>query len=491
MLWVPNPGPQTKVVESEADHLFVGGSAGGGKSSLLCGLAIMYHKKSLILRRVEADTLGLEEELAAIIGNRDGYSSQKKLWRRPGGQMIEIGGCQYENDKQAYKGQPHDLIGFDEIADFSESQFRFITAWNRSTDLNQRCRVVCTGNPPTTPEGLWVLKYWAAWLDETHHNPAADGELRWYTTIGGVDVECEGPDPIEVGGEMVKPISRTFIRAKLEDNPDLAATNYGSVLAALPDELRPAYKDGKFNANLKDNPSQMIPTSWIKAAMARWTPDGGKDTPMSILSHDVAFGGGDKNVWARRHGYWYDKLIVEKLQGEVDPIVLAARDVAFLRDGAPIVVDMGGGYGAGVVSHFKQNVEGIKVFGHLGSNGSGARDRSGKFKFANKRAEVYWKFREALEPGLGSPVALPPDPELIADLSAVLWKLGSNGIVCEAKEVMTKRLGRSPDKGDAVVNAWSYGETGVSVAIRKAMLPAGGGPRVNLGYARSKTRRGR
>lgn len=486
--WVPNPGPQTSAVLTQADQLFYGGQAGGGKTDLICGLALTDHKQSLLLRRTDKDTLGLEERLAEIVGDRDGYNGQKKLWRRPNGRMIEIGGCQYEGDKQKYKGRPHDLIAFDEIADFTETQFRFIIGWNRSADKTQRCRVICSGNPPTTPEGLWVLKYWAPWLDDTHPNPAKDGELRWFTTIGGQDVECDGPDPVEVDGEMIQPLSRTFIRSELSDNPDLAATNYGSVLAALPEELRAAYKDGSFNVLQKDNAFQVIPTEWIKAAQARWSPEKPKGVGMTVLSHDVALGGGDANTYAPRYGHWYDEIISERLTGFVDPINLAAKTVSLMRDGCEVVVDMGGGYGSGVYSHLKNNVSGIVLHAHNGANSSSKRTRDGKLKFANKRAEVYWKFREALEPGLGEPVALPPDPELLADLSAPTWSLGSNGIQIEKKEDIKKRIGRSPDKGDSVVNGWSYGESSVSVRIRTHNNPHSR-PVVNLGHANMKRRR--
>lgn len=492
MMWVPQPGPQTMAVSTLADELFYGGQAGGGKTDLLIGLSLSKHKRSLLLRRTDSDTLGLEERMTEIIGDTDGYNSQKKVWKRPGDRIIKLGGVQYEDDKQKYKGRPNDLIGFDEIADFSETQFRFIKGWNRSADQSQRCRVVCCGNPPTNPEGLWVLQYWAAWLDENHPNPAKEGELRWYTTIGGKDVECFGPDAVEVDGELIQPRSRTFIRSKLSDNPDLAATGYNSVLAAMPEELRRAYKDGIFSAAQKDADFQTIPTAWIKAAQARWTPKPPDNMGMTILSHDVALGGGDSNAYSRRHGYWYDEVIKEKLAGYVDPVDLASRDITLMRDGCDVVIDMGGGYGSGVYSHLKGNVQGLTLHGHNGSNESKKRDRSGKLKFANKRAEVWWKFREALEPNLGEPVALPPDPELLADLAAPMWKLGSNGIQIESKIDIKKRLGRSPDKGDAVVNAWSYGKSSVEVRIstHDHFHKGGRAPVVHLGHASLKRKRG-
>lgn len=491
-VWVPNAGPQTEALFCEADELFYGGQAGGGKSDLICGLAVTEHERSLILRRQSADTTALIERLEGILGSRVGLNnSNPKVWRLPG-RVIDIAGCNLETDKQKFKGKPHDLIGFDEIADFTESQFRFIIGWNRSATPGQRSRVVAAGNPPTTPEGFWVMRYWAAWLDPNHPHPAKEGELRWYTTIDGRDVECDGPGAVEVNGEMIYPRSRTFIRSRLSDNPDLEVTGYDRTLAAMPAELRDAYRGGKFDAVMPDKPFQLIATANIQAAMDRWSPDGGLNWPMTCLSHDVALGGqnADGNAYARRHGLWYDEVIKDISPVKLDPIELAARDIELMRNGCDIVIDMGGGYGSGVFSHLKQNVQGITVHAHNGADGSSKRSRDGKFKFANKRSEVHWRFREALEPGLGVPVALPPDPELKADLAAVTWKLTSRGILIEEKVELKKLLGRSPDKGDCVINAWSYGEPAVQTDIRvRQMRSAGSAPRVNLGHARMKSRR--
>src|SRR3954470_22247740 len=57
-----------------------------------------------------------------------------------------------------------------------------------------------------------------------------------------------------------------FIRATLSDNPDLARTNYASVLASLPEGLRRAYRDGDFSVGIRDADSQVIPTAWVLAA---------------------------------------------------------------------------------------------------------------------------------------------------------------------------------------------------------------------------------
>ncbi|MBA2226730.1 hypothetical protein [Thermogemmata fonticola] len=50
-------------------------------------------------------------------------------------------------------------------------------------------------------------------------------------------------------------------------------------------------------------------------------------------------------------------------------------------------------------------------------------------------------------------LALPPDPDLARDLLAVRYALRAQGITVESKDDLRKRLGRSPDAGDAVALA--------------------------------------
>ena len=457
--WAPNPGPQTDAYLSEADELFYGGEAGGGKSALLAGLATTVHTQSLILRRTNAEVEGLVEEVERIVGSRAGYNSQKGSWRL-GGRTLSLGGCQLERDKQKFKGKPRDLMGFDEISDFTETQYTFIIGWNRSAKKGQRVRVVATGNPPTTAEGLWVLKRWAAWLDPKHPRPAKPGELRWFTTIGGKDTEVDGPGPHEVEGQMVRAKSRTFIRARLSDNPDLAETDYDATLAALPEEYRQAYRDGRFDLALRDGAFQTIPTAWIRAAQLRWKPVPPMGVPMCTMGVDASGGSNDPMIIASRHDGWFAPLI--RIEAKELPIaqmgsVSAGVVVSHRRDNALVIVDMGGGYGGPLYEHLSANS--IEVAAYKGAEGSAARTKDRKLGFKNKRSEVIWRFREALDPDQpgGSPIMLPDDPEVVADLTAPTFRVTPHGIEVEAKVKVTARLGRSTDKGDAIVMAWSAG----------------------------------
>ena len=487
--WIPNPGPQKMAYNSLADELFYGGQAGGGKSDLMMGLAIEEHHMSLLLRRTNKEASKFIKRLADIIGTRDGWNGQLATFTLPDGKIIETGGCQLEDDRQKYKGDPHDLIGFDEISDFSETQYRFIIGWNRSTRKGQRKRVVAAGNPPTRPEGMWVVKYWGAWLDPSHPNPAKDGELRWYTNIGGTDMEVDGPGPHVVPGEE-KPIfarSRTFIRAELDDNPDLEESGYDSVLASLPSGLRQAYRDGRFDIVLEDDAFQVCPSSWVMAAQARWTPDGNKNLTMTAMGIDPAGGGADPAAMSSRYGGWYSPLVMLEGKDTADGSSMAGLVLRHRKDGCPIIIDVGGGYAGSVITRFQDNNIGFTRFD--GAAGTGARSVGSNLEFANKRAMAYWRFREALDPDQdgGSIVELPPDMDMRTELTAVRYKLGPNGILLEPKDDIRKRIGRSPNKADAIVMSWAEGEKQAA----KKEHSGGRRPRVVRGYEAVKKRFGR
>lgn len=451
-VWVPLAGPQTEALESPADHLFYGGSAGGGKSDLLLGAALTAHQYSIIFRREATQLIGLQERLLdEILKSRTGWNGQEDILRRPDGRRIEFGSVKDEKDKFKYQGRPHDLKGFDEITHFLESQFRFLCGWLRSSTPGQRQRVICTGNPPTDENGRWVIEYWGPWLDDKHPSPALPGELHYFTTIDGKDVEVESSAPFKLNGRMVKPISRTFISSRVTDNPFLTATGYEYTLQSLPEPLRSQMLNGDFKAGVQDSEWQVIPTAWVDAAMARWSPDG-KRGEMDSAGVDVARGGKDFTVVSTRHGSWFDEL--KRLPGAQTPTGATAAGfvVSCLRDGAPVHVDALG-VGGETIGHLESN--GIQVEAIAGNDTKSCEAQTdqatSKLRFRNLRALIWWRFREMLNPDTGSRIALPRDQKLKSDLCAPQWKLTPGGILIEEKEQIKKRIGRSPDDGDAVV----------------------------------------
>lgn len=490
MKWLPNPGPQTDAYFHPADVLLYGGQGGGGKSDLGLGLAFTAHRRSLILRRKYTNLGSLTERAIEINGSRDGYNgSPPPLLRTSDGRYIQFAGTQHLGDEQDWQGQAFDLKVFDEATQFLELMVRFHLGWLRSVDITQRSRAVLATNPPVTADGDWIIGMFRPWLDITHPKPAKPGELRYFVTApDGSDVEVGSKEPVQLPGAAAPalPSSRSFIPAALKDNPYLVNTGYQRQLDGLPEPLRSAVRDGNFMAARQDAEWQVIPTDWIIAAQNRWTPDGGKAHTMTAMAFDPAGGGADAAELSSRHGPWFSHLVTTKGEETADGSAAAATIVRHRRDAAPVVVDVGGGYGGAVTLRLKDNS--IEHIGFNGAHGSSRRTRDGQLAFANKRAEAWWKFREELDPDQqgGSAIALPPDPELRADLAAPTYEVAARGIIIESKDDLRKRLGRSPGKGDAVVMCLSEGNVAVKRATaRTANLQT----TANVGYAGIKRRR--
>lgn len=450
-LWIPQPGPQLTTYLSDADIIGYGGAAGGGKTDLAIGKALTQHRKAIIFRRNGTELTAVRDRLRDILGNDDGYNGRDSIWRPPAapGLQIEFGSVPNAGDENKYRGRPHDLKIFEEATEMLESQVRFLLTWLRTTIAGQKCQALMTFNPPTTSDGRWILAYFAPWLDDKHPHPALPGELRWYATVDSKEIEVDSGEPFVHGDELIKPLSRTFIPARVTDNTYLSGTNYMAQLQSLPEPLRSQMLYGDFKAGLGDDPWQVVPTAWVDAAQKRWV-DLEVKPPMDSMGVDVARGGKDNTLIAARHGRWYDRA--KKYPGKETPdgpavagLVIAAR-----RDRAPVHIDVIG-VGASPYDFLRENS--VQVLGINVAAESGALDKSGLLRFFNLRSQLWWQFREGLDPANNKGWALPPDSELKADLCAPKWKLQNKRIFVESREEIIKRLGRSPDWASAYILA--------------------------------------
>lgn len=483
-VFFPTP-KQQEVIDSEADIVGYGGAAGGGKSYLVAGLAATSHQRSSITRPQKNQCLKFVKELAKMLRSSQGYSSQNSEFSfhaEGRDRLVKFFGLDNPGDEEKQQGDDYDLKAYDEVTQMREDDIRYTLTWCRTDDPNQRTRAVLTFNPPTTTEGRWVIKFFAPWLDKQHPNPAKDGELRWFATVGdNKDFEVAGPQPfiLRRNGqgelrpwysfdpkdhrpeEIIKPKSRTFIKALVTDNPYYMATDYISQLQALPEPLRSQMLNGDFMAGVEDASNQLIPTAWIDAAMARWTfmaERQMKPGVMDSLGVDVARGGNmgstlgavghDELVISKRHGTWFAPLVVHKGIAIDSGDKSAGLVIMERRDDAPVHVDV---VGVGTSTYdflCQQNIHTLPINGAAKALGM-----AGVLRFANLRSEIHWRMREALDPLNPNPIALPPDPQLAVDLAAPRWVLKQQGITVESKDDIKKRLGRSPDRGDAVILA--------------------------------------
>lgn len=210
---------------------------------------------------------------------------------------------------------------------------------------------------------------------------------------------------------------------------------------------------GDFDAGTDDDPWQVIPTAWVDAAMKRWKPyeELTDKLPMDSLGVDVARGGRDETIIMPRHGYWFGECVVYPGTETPDGPTTAGLIIQNRRNQCPVHIDSVG-WGASPLDFLTSN--GVHVVGLNGASKALGFTKNGtKLAFRNRRSELWWRMREALDPENGMYISLPNDSRLRADLTMPKWELTPTGIAVQSKEKLIKDLGRSPDRGDAACYA--------------------------------------
>ncbi len=264
------------------------------------------------------------------------------------------------------------------------------------------------------------------------------------------------------------------------------------------------YRTKVLNQYPKQEKDTLIPLEWIELAYDRKVVETG---PL-VIGGDVGAQGDDASALAPARGRrifaveeWHEPDLMVTTGKFLKPM----RDEESHEDGKAAVskafafVD-GIGIGAGVVNRMSEQTQALA--GHRAScSGCGERIKvesvdgsesavgrvmdAGVIKHAkdiyrNKRAQVWWALREALNPANSDLIALTRDDDLTAQLSCIRWRLGSDGrIEVEPKISGTgdmgnwgikNRLGFSPNKADAVAYAnwgmtrFTHGEFSISSA---------------------------
>lgn len=172
-----------------------------------------------------------------------------------------------------------------------------------------------------------------------------------------------------------------------------------------------------------------------------------------VLSCDVARFGSDETVIAFRHGGRCE--IVDVYQGR-DTVHTSGRLAQeWKKRGKPKVVVDDVGVGGGVTDQLRNN--GIDVIPFDAGGSAISPD-----DYPNARSESWFYLQQRLE----EDAQLPDDDLLSADLVAPKYKLDPAGRrVVEPKEETKKRLGRSPDRGDAIVMLFATRSSGPLVEI--------------------------
>mgnify|MGYP000725359467 CR=1 FL=1 len=458
-VWRPQAGPQTEGYFSQADLTLYGGAAGGGKTDLIAGLSLFSHHKVAIFRQSLKSLKGLIERMNGIMrkAGMGKITGNPPRWVGPDERMIEFGHLERPGSEEEWQGRDHDLKAFDEGAQMDPRKIIFVLGWLRSTRPGQRCRGLIATNPPLGGQGDFLVEWFAPWLDPLHplYGTVKPGELLYAVFIDDGDairtVWVDGPEPVEIEGEVRTPKSRTFIPALRKDNKFLGV-DYDAQLDQMPEPMRTALKTGDFMAARQDHEWQVIPSEWVELAFQRYDEGVDAGAPMDVMAADVAQGGKDKTVLQPLHGRRLEGAIVRKGVDTKDGADVGSLIIKERRDNALIVVDCTGGWGGDTVG-FLGRENGIRAEKCVFSAQSGETAKDSRIPFYNLRAQLYWRFREALHPKSGLGLAIKRSPTLKAQLTAHRWKMQGGRILIESKEDIKARTGSSPDEADAAVMA--------------------------------------
>ena len=250
------------------------------------------------------------------------------------------------------------------------------------------------------------------------------------------------PDPGWIKARFIdkKLPDHIFIPALPRDNPHLAEGTVERLRAIFPEDWQKRFIEGDWGAF--EGTNNVFPYAAILAAVMR------KLSPSSPreLGVDVAREGGDEAVIALREGPVVS--ILETL-ATCDLMELTGHVVNWKAEKKPDAVKVDAdGMGFGVVDRLRE-------LGHDVTDIHGGEAAREPERFTNRKAEIYWGFRERL---LAGDVDLPEDLELQAQLASCTYRIKSNGqIEITPKSEMKKKGLKSPDRAEAVIYAFASG----------------------------------
>ena len=194
-----------------------GGAAGGGKSEALLMAALQFvdvPKYSAIIFRRSYTDLALPGALMDrsqewLGGTKAHFNTMNHIWTFPSGATLAFGNLEHEQDKFRYQSAEFQYIGFDELTQFLESQYRYLfSRLRRPVDSPIPLRMRAASNPGNIGHD-WVKQRFMV-------------EASQY--------------------------GRVFIPAKLEDNPSLDRERYIESLNELDPITRMQYLNGEWTA---------------------------------------------------------------------------------------------------------------------------------------------------------------------------------------------------------------------------------------------------
>ena len=323
------------------EEALYGGAAGGGKSDALLMAALQYVHvpgyAAIIFRRSYTDLLlpeGLMERAEEWLGPTDAqWSEKKKTYTFPSNATLTFGYLEHEKHKFRYQGAAFQFIGFDELTQFTESQYRYLFSRRRrlkGSNIPLRMRVAS--------------------------NPGGEGH-EWVKQRFIVEGESKG---------------RPFIPAKLKDNPALDSEAYIDSLNKLDPTTRQQLLDGNWSAA---QPGNMFQRAWFE--IVEDAPAKMKRVRYWDLAATEAKAGKDPDYTAgvlmgESEGIYYIISIIRARESAkaVEDLIKQTANL----DGNEVMIYMEqepGSSGKSIIDHYQRNV--LKGFPLWGKKTTGSK----------------------------------------------------------------------------------------------------------------------
>lgn len=206
LLWAPQEGPQTALLQCPIFEVFYGGARGGGKTEASIGdwleHSSMYGEAAIgifVRRKFKqlAEVIARTKQIFPKMGAK--YNEQKAEWKMPGGGRLKFVYLERDSDAEEYQGHNYTRVYVEEVTNFpSSSPIDKLRATLRS-GAGVPVGMRLTGNPGG-PGHNWVK---ARYIDP---DPA------------GYKVIAESCDVVIDEVTQTVTLERVFIPSKLGDN---------------------------------------------------------------------------------------------------------------------------------------------------------------------------------------------------------------------------------------------------------------------------------